>query len=79
MFPHIAQCPGDIFVCMSCDAAKGGVTIDEHSHNEDHALVRCQPFVPEVEPSSVEERLTRVEKLLETVLQKIGVEKVEQA
>ena len=63
--PSRCSSTGDVFICMSCDAAKGGVNIDDAPHNEAHALVRCQPFVPEVEALSVEGRLARMEKLLE--------------
>ena len=60
---------------MSCDSEKRGVTIN--NHYMEHALVRCQPLVNEEAAMSVEDRLAKVEKLLESMVQKLSVEKVE--
>ncbi|KAF8581694.1 hypothetical protein K439DRAFT_202072 [Ramaria rubella] len=67
---YCVHCEGDMFICINCDA-KG--TVKFGNHDDTHALVRCQPLVADVE-TSLEDRLTRVEKLLESVLQKFGIE-----
>jgi hypothetical protein len=73
---------------MSCDSEMGGVSIG--NHKEEHALVRCQPLSVDgdegLAAKSVESRLTslenrfaRVEKLLESICQKVGVDNLESA
>jgi hypothetical protein len=76
---------------MSCDSKQGSLLIDNNNreeqgvesigkHNIEHTLVRCQPLVDGDDAAlSVEDRLARVEKLLESMLQTFGGQKIENA
>ena len=59
--------PEGTFVCVSCDAKHGGITVGEHK--KAHALIRCQPLRQSVYSES--QQITRLGARIDTLETKL--------